>query len=218
MQGDHPPETGPDRDDSFVYDQDVEILAQETVYQGFFRMDRYQLRHRKHDGGWTGTMVREVFERGHAVAVVLYDPLRDSVVLLEQFRIPAMAAGKAPWQIEVVAGIFEAGESPEDVARRETREESGLTLRELIPLYHYLVSPGGTSETVHLYCGIVDSREAGGLHGVDAEGEDIKVTVHSFAEAWGLVESGRIDNAPALLGLQWLALNRERLRQEYSVD
>lgn len=191
---------------------DVEIIESDTPFQGYFRIDRYRLRHRRHDGGWTGEIGREIFERGDAVAVVPYDPVRDEVVLLEQFRIGALAAGKAAWQIEIVAGIVEAGEAPEDVATRETHEESGHELQELIELYHYLVSPGGTSETVRVYCGIVDSSEAGGTHGLDEEEEDIRVFAVSFDEAWQMVEDGRIDNAPSLIGLQWLALNREPLR------
>lgn len=192
----------------------VDILDSETVYQGYFRMDLYRLRHRKHDGGWTGTMTREVFERGHVVAVILYDPPRDRVVLLNQFRVAALAAGKSGWQTEIAAGIIEEGEAPDAVAHRETLEESGCRLTALIPLYHYLVSPGGTTETMRLYCGIVDSGDAGGIHGLDAEDEDIKVETLPFCEAWAMVEDGRIDNAPAIMGLQWLALNRERLRRD----
>lgn len=198
--------------------EDVEILGFDTPFQGYFRIDRYRLRHRKHEDGWTGEMVREIFERGHAVGVVLYDPVQDSVVLLDQFRIGALAGGKSGWQREVVAGIIEPGEDAQNVARRETLEESGLELRELIPLYHYLATPGGSSETLRLYCGIVDSRGAGGIHGLDAENEDIKVETYGFGQAWDMVEDGRIDNAPTLIGMQWLALNRERLRQQYTVE
>ncbi len=195
-------------------DDTAEILESEVVYQGYFRMDRYRLRHRKHDGGWTGTMTREVFERGHVVAVILYDPPRDRLVLLNQFRIAALAGGKPGWQTEIVAGIIEEGEAPEEVAYRETEEESGCRLKTLIPLYHYLVSPGGTSETMWLYCGIVDSEGAGGIHGLDAENEDIKVETLPFSEAMTRIGDGRIDNAPAIMGIQWLALNRERLQRE----
>lgn len=194
---------------------EVEILESDSPFRGYFRIDRYRLRHRRHDGGWTGEIRREVFERGHAAAVVPYDPVRDEVVLLEQFRVGALAAGKAAWQIEIVAGIVEPGETPEDVARRETQEESGHELRHLIKLYHYLVSPGGTSETCHIYCGIVDSTDAGGTHGLDAEEEDIRVFAVPFDTAWGMVADGRIDNAPTLIGLQWLALNRADLRARF---
>lgn len=213
MTSDSPPSLKRPLTDAEVGDS-VEILDSEVVFQGFFRMDRYRLRHRKYDGGWTGDMSREIFERGHVVAVLLYDPPRDTVVLLEQFRLAALAGGKKAWQTEIVAGIIEDGEDPDSVAHRETEEESGCRLKALIPIYHYLVSPGGTSETMRLYCGIVDSAGVGGLHGLDCEEEDIRVETLTFSEAWAQVEDGRIDNAPAIMALQWLALNRERLRRE----
>lgn len=196
--------------------QDVRILSSETVYRGYFRLDRYRLRHRRHDGGWTGEMQRELFERGHVAAVLPYDPRRDEVVLLRQFRIGALAGGKAPWQTEIVAGIIEPGETPEDVARRETDEECGREVLDLIEMYHYLASPGGSTETVRLYCGIVDAADAGGIHGLDHENEDIEVTPARFDAAWRMVEAGQIDNAPGIIALQWLALNRSALRAHHA--
>jgi ADP-ribose pyrophosphatase len=190
----------------------VQILDTDTPFKGFFRIDRYTLRHRTHDGGWSAPMTREIFERGHAVAVLPYDPVRDEVVLIEQFRPGALAGGMPPWQIEVVAGIIEANETPEDVARRESEEEASLHVQELIPISHYLATPGGSSETIRLYCGLIDATDAGGLHGLDHENEDIRVDAVSWDEAWELLEDGTIDNAPAILAMQWLALNRARLR------
>ena len=98
---------------------DVEILERSTPFQGYFRIDRYHLRHRTHDGGWTAPMSREIFERGHAVGILLYDPRQDRVGLIEQFRPGALAAGWHPWLIEVVAGIIDDGETPEAVAVRD---------------------------------------------------------------------------------------------------
>lgn len=203
---------GPPSDVDAPADVEIDEAVTETVYQGYFRMDRYRLRHRKHQGGWTAWMDRELFERGHAAAALLYDPARDLVVLLRQFRVGALAAGKSPWQIEVVAGIVETGEPPEDVVRREAIEESGVRLDRLIPLHHYLVSPGGTSETVHLYCALVDARSAGGIHGLDHENEDIRVDAVPWYKAWQMLHDGTIDNAPTIIALQWLALNRAELR------
>jgi ADP-ribose pyrophosphatase len=190
----------------------VEILETDTPYKGFFRIDRYTLRHCTHNGGWSEAMTREVFERGHAVAVLPYDPVRDEVVLIEQFRPGALAGGMAPWQIEVVAGIIEAGEAPETVARRESEEEAGLHVQELIPISRYLATPGGSSETIRLYCGLIDAGHAGGLHGLDQENEDIRARAMPFDEAFALLGQGPADNAPTVIGLYWLALNRTRLR------
>jgi ADP-ribose pyrophosphatase len=193
-------------------DGSVEIRVGETLYQGYFRMDRYTLRHRTHAGGWSGWFTRELFERGHAVAVLPYDPARDTVVLVEQFRVGALAGGMPAWQLEPVAGIIEPGESPEMVARRETHEEAGLSLLELIPISRYLVSPGASSETVTLFCGLIDSAGAGGLHGLAEEGEDIRAHPMTFEGAFARLGDGAADNAPMVIALHWLALNRDRLR------
>jgi len=194
---------------------DFELIEKATVFQGYFRMDRYRFRHRLFAGGWSGEVVREVFERGHAVVVLPYDPERDAVVMIEQFRIGAAAADVPMWQREVVAGIIDPGETPEAVARREAREEAGCEIRDLIPIYHYLASPGGTSETIWLFCGRVDSRGIGGIHGLPEEHEDIRVEVVPFPEVRGRLESGQIGNAPTIIALQWLLLNRDALRARW---
>ena len=197
-------------------EDDVRILARETVYQGYFRVDRYRLRHRRYDGGWTEELTREVFERGHAVGVLLYDPRRDEVVLIGQFRVGAQAAGWAPWQLEIVAGIIDPGETAEAVARRESLEEAGLTLLELAPITAFLLSQGAVSETIRLFCGRVDSTDAGGIHGLADEGEDIKVVVVPFAELPGLLAAKQVTNATGLVALQWLLLNRDELRARWT--
>lgn len=192
----------------------VEILERDTVYDGFFRLDRYCLRHRLFRGEMSPVLTRELFERGHAVAVLPYDPVRDEVVLLEQFRIGAIHDPN-PWLREIVAGIIEPGETPEAVARREMMEEAGCELLGFEPIQTYYVSPGGTSETVSLFCGRVDATGLGGLHGLEEEVEDIRVRPVSFAEAMALLGAGEINSAAPIIALQWLSMNRDRLRREW---
>jgi ADP-ribose pyrophosphatase len=194
---------------------DVEILEHETAFQGYFRIDRYRLRHRLFAGGWGVPIQRELFERGHAVGVILYDPDRDLVVLTEQFRVGALAAGRGPWVTEIVAGIIEHGEAPPDVAKRETQEEAGCAVLDLVPICDYLVSPGGTSETVKLYCARVDARKAEGIHGLPEEGEDIRVWSVPLAKALEDLAAGRVTNSMTLIALQWLALNHAALRKRW---
>ena len=193
-------------------ENDVEIIEKRTLYQGYFRIDSYRLRHRLHAGGWSDAIDRELFERGHVAAVLPYDPVADTVVLLEQFRVGAYVAGLPSWQIEIVAGIIEAGETVEAVARRESAEEAGCEILELAPICRYLVSPGGATETVMLYCGRVDSRGLGGIHGLKHEHEDIRVDVVPYEQARDWLDRGRIGNALTLIALQWLALHRDELR------
>lgn len=195
-------------------ERDWKILGRETVYQGYFRIDRYRLRHTLFEGGWSETVTREVFERGHAAAVLPYDPARDLVLLVEQFRVGALAADAAggPWLLELVAGIIDPGETPEDVVRREAREEAGCELGALERVCDYLVSPGGTSEQTCLFVALADLAAAGGVHGLDEENEDILVHVIDAEEAIAMADDGRVANAAGVIGLYWLARHRERLR------
>jgi len=195
---------------------DIEILERRTLFQGVFRIDRYRLRHRSFNGHWCPEITRELFERGHAAAVLIYDPGRDAVALVEQFRVGAMAAGRNPWVIEVVAGIIEGDETAEDVARREAVEEAGIAIGELEPIVEYLASPGGTSETCKLFCGRADLAQAGGVHGLPEEGEETRVLVLPAAEAFALAKENRVENATCVIALMWLELNRERLRKRWS--
>ena len=194
----------------------VEVLERINRFDGYFRIDVYRLRHRRFGGGWTEVMTRELFERGHAAVVLPYDPARDAVVLIEQFRIGAYAAGLEPWLIEPVAGIAEPGESPEQVARREAVEEAGCEIAELEPIGTVLSTPGGCSEVLHLYCGRVDSAGVGGLHGLEHEHEDIRAFTLPLDTALERLAKGEYNNASTVMTLQWLALNRERLKKKWS--
>lgn len=189
----------------------LDIIEKLTAFQGYFRVDKYRLRHETFEGGMSEEITREIFERGHAASALPYDPQRDEIVLLEQFRIGAHAGGFHPWLIEIVAGIIEDGESPEELVRREIQEEAGLEARDLEPIGTYLLSPGGTSETMHFFCARIDSSAAGGVFGLDDEGEDIRAFVISGTEVEALLASGKITNATAAIALQWFLLNRKRL-------
>lgn len=190
----------------------IRVEQKEPLHQGYLHVDRYRLSHGKFDGGQTPTLTREVMERGHAVALLPYDPVADRVVLIEQFRIGAYAGGFSPWLVEIVAGIIDSGDSPPSVARRETREETGLEIGRLEAIGHYLTSPGCTSESLRLYCGEVDSTAAAGIHGLPDEGEDIRVFTLPFDEAAILLTTSGLTNFPIVLALQWLMINRERVR------
>ncbi len=174
---------------------DVEIIARETLYRGFFSLDLYRFRHRLFNGGMSGEITREIFERGHAAVLLPFDPVRDEVVLVEQIRIAAYDTSESPWLLEMVAGMIEAGETVEDVARREALEEAGLEVGRTKPILSYLASPGGTSERLSILVGEVDASTAKGIHGLAEENEDIRVHVVSREQAYQWVEEGRIDNA-----------------------
>lgn len=193
----------------------VDLIEKRTVFDGYFQIHRYRLKFSLHQGGMSQAIDREVFERGQVAAVLPVDPVRDQVVLIEQFRIGPYAVGWDPWLLEGVAGIIEDGESPEDVAIREAREEAGCEIKELVPMMRYLSSPGACTETVALYCGRVDASGAGGVHGLDEEHEDIKVIVYDIDEALNMLRGGEIVNGKTIIALQWLALNYPQLKQSW---
>lgn len=196
---------------------DVEIVARDTVYQGFFSLVRYQFRHRLFDGSMSHKIVREVFERGHAAVLLPYDPVRDEVVLIEQIRIPAFDSSRTPWLLEMIAGVVEPGESVEQVARREAQEEAGIQVGRIKSVINYLASPGGTSERLSVMAGEVDARTAHGTHGLPEESEDIRVHVVKREQAYRWVTEGVIDNAASVIALQWLELNHQQLRAEWKL-
>lgn len=195
---------------------DVEIIQRDRCFSGFYNLDRFRLRHRLFRGGMGALIERELFVRHDAVCVLPYDPHRDEVVLVEQFRMGAMARGDNPWLVETVAGLIDTDEQPEEVAHREALEEAGLELTELWPVTAYYPSPGGSTERIHLYIGRCHSEGAGGVFGLEEEGEDIRATVWPLETALAALNDGRIDNAATIIALQWLALNRDTVRSTWT--
>jgi len=189
------------------------MLKLEPRYQGFLKVDLCHLRHQTYAGDEI-EIQRELIYRGDAVAVLLYDPSRDRLVLIEQFRVGAIEDENGPWLLEIVAGMVEQGESVTDVARRECMEEAGINVHNFETVHSFYSSPGGCSEKIHVLCALVDSDQASGIHGLAHEHEDIKVVVVDYKECHDLLASGRISSATPLIALQWLQLNRERLRTE----
>lgn len=199
---------------------DIEVLDRETLYSGFFSLERLLLRHRRFEGGWTPALSRELFIRPPAVGVLLYDPRRREAVLVEQCRVGAVdIAGQtvpgspdSPWLLELVAGLVEPGENPEEVAHRETLEETGCRIDRLVAMPGYLSSPGGSNEWITLFCGLLDASQAKGIHGLDDEQEDIRPLRLTIGQLLEAMEAGRLNNAMVLIAVQWLLLNESRLR------
>jgi ADP-ribose pyrophosphatase len=192
---------------------DYEVIQRDIPYQGVFRMARYTLRYRLFNGDWSGTITREVMERKSAAGILPYDPVLDHVVLIEQFRPGAITHPHSPWLLEIVAGVIDMDEKPVDVALREADEEAGCEVLDIYPICEYFVSPGGSNEFLWLFCGRVDASHAGGIHGLAHENEDIRAFSLPSDEAFKLLQNGKIKTSPAIISLQWLQLNRERLKQ-----
>ncbi len=196
--------------------QDVRVLESVAAFSGHFSVNRLTLQHRLFSGGWSEPITREVFERGDAVGVLPYDPLTDSLVMVEQFRPGAMRGEDSPWMLELIAGVVEQGEDDEQVARREAVEEAGCDLNELIPIATVYPSAGGCSEQVRLYCGRVNSAAIGSVGGLHSEGEDILVHAIAREEAMAMLERDEIPNGHTLIALQWLKIHAQRVMAHWS--
>ncbi|HEY3699648.1 MAG TPA: NUDIX domain-containing protein [Spongiibacteraceae bacterium] len=194
---------------------DLEIVARERAYDGFFKLDKLQLRHRKFAGDWSATLTRELVLRHEAVGVLLYDPQLDAIALVEQFRTGAIENKNSPWILELVAGLIDRDETPPVVAARETQEEANCSVLALEPIYDFFMSPGGSNEYLHLFCARCDLQNAGGVHGLPEEHEDIRVHVFPYADAIALLQNGAVNNAITIIALQWLQLQRARLREQW---
>ena len=193
---------------------DFEIIKREVPYQGIFRMAVYTYRFKLFNDGWSKQIVREVMERRSAVAILPYDPISDKVILIGQFRVGAINQSN-PWLIEIVAGILDTEDPPSSVAIREAKEEANCDIIDLHPISEYFVSPGGCNEYVWVFCGCVDATNAGGIHGLQDEDENIRVLALDAEQAFQLLNEGKIVTSPAIVSLQWLQLNRTWLRKKW---
>lgn len=195
---------------------DWQLTNEEVCFSGFFKLVRYHFRHRLFDGSQGPELSREIFVRGDASCVLLYDPKLQSLVLVEQFRAGGILHKDSPWMFELVAGINEESEQPEDVVRREAIEEADARILDLMHIHDFFPSPGGSTERIHLFLGLVDASELGGVHGLAEEGEDIKVHVLGLQQAVEMLDQGKIDNSPAIIAIQWLLLNKVRVDAAWS--
>lgn len=202
---------------------DVDVLSDETVWDGRFPVQRIRFRNRRFDGEMSGVRTWELWRRGVAAALLPYDPLRDCVVLIEQFRLPALAAGVDPVLVEVPAGLVDPGEDPAQTLLREAQEEMGLQPRRLVRIGGFLLTAGGSDEFVHLSVGEVDAPAAGadglvGSGGLASENEDIRIRVWPAERAIAMALDGRFHNSVTAIALLWLAAKREGLRREWGAS
>ncbi|MCB1706334.1 MAG: NUDIX domain-containing protein [Halioglobus sp.] len=195
--------------------QDVRVLDDTTVWSGHYSMRKLTLQHRRFDGGWSEPLVREVFERGDAVGVLPYDPVSDTLVMIEQFRPGAIRGDDSPWMLELIAGVVEEGESDVAVVHREAMEEAGCELSELLPIATVFPSAGACTERVRLFCGRVNSAAIGELRGLQEEGEDILVHSIPRRDALQLLAQDRIPNGHTLIALQWLQIHGAAVRERW---
>ena len=197
--------------------KDVSVKPVKNLYKGFFQVDLYEFEHALFAGGKSELISREILERGDAIAVLPYDPISDTVLLIEQIRIGAIKSKHSPWLLECIAGMTDGSDDYESVVKKEAYEEAGLNLTELEFMLSYLSSTGGTTERLHLYLARADLSDVeSGVYGLETEGEDIKTHVISVDDALTRLNNGEMDNAATVICMQWLALNHEKMKHKWT--
>lgn len=199
---------------------DLQLISDDSVWNGRFPLHLVRFRNRRFDGAWSGTRTWELWHRGRAAAILPYDPVQDALVLTEQFRLPALAAGVEPVMLEVPAGLCDAGEDPAATARREAEEEANLQVTALERIGDFVLSPGAMDERCTLYAGRIEAPAAGpdgliGSGGLASEHEDIRVRRMPASEAVARALAGEYPNAITSLALLWLASRRDWLRERW---
>ncbi|MHA3983352.1 NUDIX domain-containing protein [Acinetobacter venetianus] len=185
---------------------DVTIESREFLFRGFIQVEKVNIRHRLFNrSDYSPLIQRELVHRPEAAGVLLYDDQQQRFALIEQFRIGALNDVESAWQLEVIAGVLDGGESPETCIRRESLEESGCEIKELQHLFSFYPSAGACSEFFHLYVAEVDLPLTGGIFGMPDEGENIQLHLFDYSELTLLLKNGRLRNAPVIMALQWLA-------------
>ncbi|WP_293447012.1 NUDIX domain-containing protein [Planktotalea sp.] len=192
----------------------VSLRTRDEGYAGFFRLDTFDVSYPRFDGTQSDTRERAAFVAYDAALVLPYDPARDLVMLIEQMRYgPLLRGDPAPWILEPIAGLVDAGEAPIEAARREAVEEAGLNLSDIRPMLQTYPSPGYSTEFFHCFLGLCDlDPSLEGVHGLASENEDIRTHVVSFERAMELVDNGEINGGPTVMMLLWLARSREDFR------
>lgn len=199
---------------------DVVVESEQRVWSGRFPLEVIKFRHRRFDGAMSGTRGWELWRRGRASALLPYDPVADALVLIEQFRLPALAAGVDPTLVELPAGLCEDNEDPVETIRREMREEMRLDADLVERIGGFLLTAGGADEFCHLFAGRVvappaDGEGIVGFGGEVSESEDIRVRVWDAGDAIEAAFAGYFANSITAIGLFWLAAKRDWLRQKW---
>ena len=184
---------------------DVTIESREPIFRGFIQVEKVSFRHRLfNQPDYSPVIQRELIHRPEAAGVLLYNDRQQRFALIEQFRVGALNDSESAWQLEIIAGVLDGDEAPEDCIRRESLEESGCEVQQLQHLFSFYPSAGACSEFFHLYAAEVELPKMGGIFGMPDEGENIQLHLFDYSEVGTLLRNGRLRNAPVIMALQWL--------------
>ena len=186
---------------------DVKIINNKELHSGFFKLKELTLKHKKHDGSWSNIISREIFGGAQVAAVLPYDSINKKILLIKQFRAGIIKYPVNPILTEIVAGIIDKGESPEDAAIRECKEETGCEINKLKKIYSYFPAPGSSESYYHLFLGEVNSFNGQRITGKTNEDEDILVESYDIKDVKKLLKENKIHNGLTLLAIQWFFLD-----------
>ena len=192
--------------------------AKRSVYKGFFSVEEHDLTYQKFNNERSDIVTRSTLVSSDAVIVLPYDPVNDRILLIEQFRVgPYIKGDENPWVLEPIAGLIDAGETPESAGLREALEEAHLEIKRLELVARSYPSPGISTEFFHQYIGIVELLDSSNLiAGLSSENEDIRSHIFEYEQFFEMIESGKVKVGPLILLGLWLSKNRNRLRKTYS--
>tara|TARA_Y100001970_G_scaffold286077_1_gene407360 strand:+ start:2420 stop:3001 length:582 start_codon:yes stop_codon:yes gene_type:complete len=182
------------------------IISKQNLYSGFFSVNKYEFVHQKHDGTWSKKIDREIFSGAHVSTLLPYDPIKKKIVLIQQFRAGVIPRFNDEYLYEIVAGIINDGEKPEDTAIRECYEETGCEVINIKPIQSYFPAPGSSESYYHIYLGEINSFEGQRIKGLENENEDILVKSFEVDEVREMLKKKRIKNGLTLVALQWFFL------------
>ena len=183
------------------------IISKKNLYKGFFKMNEVTLKYKKYNGKWSKDLKRELFGGAQVSAVLPYDPVKNEIILIQQFRPGTISRNLNNYLIEIVAGMIDPGEKPETAAKRECLEETGCEVKKIIPIQGYFPAPGSSESFYHLFLAEIETFKGTRVMGLESENEDILVKSFKVEEVREKMKNGEILNGVALIALQWFFLN-----------
>ena len=182
------------------------IINKKNLYSGFFSLNKYEFTHEKHGGTWTDKVEREIFSGAHVSSLLPYDPLKKEIVLLQQFRAGVLSRYDDDYLYEIVAGIIDKDENPEETAKRECLEETGCEVKKILPIQSYFPAPGSSESYYHLFLGEINSFDGERIMGLESENENILVRSFKIEQVSKMLKDKKIINGLTLIALQWFFL------------
>ena len=182
------------------------IINKKNLYSGFFNLNKYEFVHKKHNGKWTDKVDREIFSGAHVSSLLPYDPIRKEIILIQQFRAGVLSRYNKDYLYEIVAGIIDEDENPEETATRECFEETGCKVKKILPIQTYFPAPGSSESYYHLYLGEIESFDGERIRGLESENEDILVKSYKITDVRNMLREKKIKNGLTLIALQWFFL------------